>query len=100
MKLSENNAQKRLFRFALKRKGKIGSETKRNEAKRKNFGSKTKRKYALLISFWSEAKSSEKKREKKFVFSREFAKCMRNGSRFASLRFEATNFFLRNRRTL
>jgi hypothetical protein len=29
MKLSENNAKKRLFRFALKRNEKIGSETKK-----------------------------------------------------------------------
>jgi hypothetical protein len=40
-------SEKRLFRFALKRNEKIGSEMKRNE---KNFGSETKRKYALLIS--------------------------------------------------
>jgi hypothetical protein len=31
MKLSENKAKKRLFRFALKRNGKIESATKRNE---------------------------------------------------------------------
>ncbi len=31
MKLSENKAKKRLFRFALKRNEKIGSETKRNK---------------------------------------------------------------------
>jgi hypothetical protein len=72
--------------------------------KRKNIGSETKRKYALLISLWSEAKNSKrneaKRSEKNFFFSRERAKRMRNGSRFASFRFEAKNFFLRNRRTL
>ena len=35
-----------------------------------------------------------------FCFSRERAKRMRNGSRFASFRFEAKIFFWRNRRTL
>jgi hypothetical protein len=41
-----------------------------------------------------------KEAEKKILFSRERAKRMQNGSRFASFRFEAKNFFLRNRRTL
>jgi hypothetical protein len=72
MKLSENKAKKRLFRFALKRNEKIGSETKRNEAKRKNYESETERKYALLISLWSEAKNSKrneaKRSEKNVVF--------------------------------
>jgi hypothetical protein len=53
MKLSENKAKKRLFRFAFNAKQKIGSETK-------NFGSESKRKYALLTSLWTEAKRSEK----------------------------------------
>jgi hypothetical protein len=48
------------------------------------------------------AKVGSKKFEakKNIYFSRERAKRMRNGSRFASFRFEAKNFFLRNRRTL
>ncbi len=80
-------------------------DRKRNEAKRKIFGSKTKRKYALLISLWLEAKNSKRKEAKRSekknnIFSRERAKRMRNGSRFASFRFEAKIFFLRNRRTL
>ncbi len=79
----------------------LWSETKRSEAKRKMFGSKIKRKYALLILLWSEAKNSKRNEaKKKFSFSRERAKRMRNGSRFASFRFEAKKFFLRNRRTL
>jgi hypothetical protein len=45
------------FRFEAKRK-----DGKQNEAKRKNFGSETKRKYALLISLWSKAKKFETKR--------------------------------------
>jgi hypothetical protein len=44
----------------------------RFEAKRKIFISETKRKKALLISLWSEAKNSKqneaKRSEKKFVF--------------------------------
>jgi hypothetical protein len=56
---------------------------------------------APLISLRSEAKNSKRKEAKKNIyFSRERAKRMRNGSRFASFRFEAKNFFLRNRRTL
>jgi hypothetical protein len=74
---------------------------KRSEAKRKFFGSETKRKYALLISLRSEAKNSKQKEAKKNIyFSRERAKRMRNGSRFTSFRFEAKKVFLRNRRTL
>jgi hypothetical protein len=69
----------------------------RFEAKPKSFISETKRNKALLISLWSEAKNSKRK---KIFFSRERAKRMRNGSRFASFRFEAKNFFLQNRRTL
>ncbi len=72
-----------LFRFEAKQ-----INRKRNKAKRKIFESETKRKYAVLVSLWSEAKF--------FFFSRECAKHMRNGSRFASFRFEAQNFFLRN----
>ncbi len=76
-----NKAKKHLFRFALKRK-------------RKLFGSETKRKYALLISLRSEAKNSKRKEAKKNIyFSRERVKRMRNGSRFASFRFEGKTFF-------
>jgi hypothetical protein len=46
------------------------------------------------------AKRSEMKRKKNNFFSRERAKRMRNGSRFASFRFEAKKFLKRNRRTL
>jgi hypothetical protein len=69
------------FRFEAKRKNR-----KRNEAKRNIFESETKRKYAVIISLWSDAKFF-------FVFSRERAKHMQNGSRFASFRFEAKHFF-------
>jgi hypothetical protein len=73
----------------------------RFEAKRKIFVSKTKRKKALLISLWSEAKNLKRKEAKKnLFFSSERAKRMRNGSGFALFRFEAKKFFLRNRRTL
>jgi hypothetical protein len=64
------------------------SKTKTSEAKRKNLGSETKRKYALLISLWSEAKRSEKN-----FFLHERVKRMQNGSRFASFCFEAKFFF-------
>jgi hypothetical protein len=81
------------FRIEVKRK-----DWKQNEAKQKNYESKTKRKYALLISLWAEAKNSKrneaKRSEKKSFFSRQRAKHIRNGSRFASFRFEAKKFFL------
>jgi hypothetical protein len=48
------------FRFEVKRK-----DREQNEAKQKNFGSKTKRKYALLILLWSEAKNLKRKEAKK-----------------------------------
>ncbi len=51
--------------------------------------------FALIGSEKFAAKKSEK-----FFFSRKRAKRMRNGSRFASFRFKANNFFWRNRRTL
>ncbi len=99
--LKRNKAKKHFFCFALKRDEKIGSETKRSEAKRKIFGSETKRKYALLISLRSEAKNLKRKEAKiseKKIFI--FHVSVRNGSRFAWFRFEAKTFFLRNRRTL
>jgi hypothetical protein len=84
------------FRLEAKRKNR-----KRNEAKQKNFGHETKRKYGLLISLWLEAKNSKRKEAKFFLFfSRERAKCKRNGSRFALFRFEAKKFLKRNRSTL
>jgi hypothetical protein len=46
-----NKAKKHLFRFALERNEKIESETKR--------------KYAVLISLWSEPKNSKRKEAKK-----------------------------------
>jgi hypothetical protein len=51
---------------------------------------------------WKRKIRSEKKRKeaKKSFFSRERAKRMRNGSRFALFRFEAKNILKRNRRTL
>jgi hypothetical protein len=67
----------------LKRNEKIGSETKnfckQNKAKIRTVN------FALV--------GSEKFEAKKSFFSRERAKRMRNGSRFASFRFEAKNFF-------
>jgi hypothetical protein len=47
------------FRLEAKRKNR-----KRNEAKRKNFGCETRRKYGLLISLWLEAKNSKRKEAK------------------------------------
>ncbi len=55
---------------------------------------------ALVESEKFEAKRSEMKRKKKYFFSRVRAKRVRNGSRFASFRFEAKKFLKRNRRTL
>ncbi len=49
---------------------------------------------------WKRKIRSEMKRKNNKFFSRERAKRMRNGSRFASFRFEAKNFLKRNRRTL
>jgi hypothetical protein len=48
------------------------------------------------------SKRNEAKRSNKigFLFSREHAKTKRNGSYFASFRFEAKKIFKRNRRTL
>jgi hypothetical protein len=46
----------------------------------------------------SEKKQNEAK--KNYFISRERAKHMRNGSRFASFRFEAKKFLKQNRRTL
>ncbi len=84
------------FRLEAKRKNR-----KRNEAKRKIFGNETKRNYGVLISLWMEAKNSKRKEaklsEKKIDF---FRVSVRNGSRFASFRFEAKTFLKRNRRTL
>ncbi len=75
MKVSENEAKKCLFRFALKKRSEVKqSKTKRSEVKRKNFGSETKRKYALLISLWSDAKNSKRKEAKKKKISCERAK--------------------------
>jgi hypothetical protein len=52
------------FRLGAKRKNR-----KRNEAKRKNVGRETKRKYGLLISLWLEAKNSKRNEAKKiFIF--------------------------------
>ncbi len=77
---------------------------KRNEAKRKLFGSEKAKirciYFALVGSEKFEAKRSEMKRKNKKFFSRERAKRMRNGSRFASFRFEAKKILKRNRRTL
>jgi hypothetical protein len=90
---SKRNKAKKRFFVSLKNR-------KRNEAKRKIVGSKTKRKYGVLISLLVEAKNSKRKEAKKLIFSRERAKRMRNGSRFASFRFETKTFLKRNRHTL
>jgi hypothetical protein len=47
------------FRVKAKRKNQM-----RNEAKRKLFGSETKRKYGVFISLWLEAKNSKRKEAK------------------------------------
>ena len=75
------------------------------EAKTKIFWKRNKAKirciyFALVGSEKFEAKRSEMKRKNNNFFSRERAKRMRNGSRFASFRFEAKKFLKRNRRTL
>ncbi len=84
----QNKAKKRLFHFALKRKEKIGSETKRNETflEMKQSGN------AVLISLWLEAKNSKQKGEKKKTFTRA-CKTHANGSLFASFRLKAKIFF-------
>ncbi len=80
-----------LFRFEAKRK-----DRKWNEEKQKCFGSKTKRKYALLVLLWSEAKNSKQKEAKTKIF---MWACETHAKQ-VSFRFEAKKFFLRNRRTL
>jgi hypothetical protein len=73
----------------------------RFEAKRKIFVSETKRKKALFISLWSEAKNSKRKKAKrseiKICF---FTWACETHAKRISFRFEAKNFFLRNRLTL
>ncbi len=64
---------------------------KRSEAKRKNFGSETKRKYALLISLWSEAK-----RIKIFFFTWT-CETHAKGISFRFVLLWSEIFFLRNR---
>ncbi len=67
------------FRFKVKQSVKTFISF-RFEAKRKIFGSETKRKYALLILLRSEAKNLKRKEAKKNIyFSHERAKRMRNG---------------------
>jgi hypothetical protein len=66
------------------------------------FEAKQSENTVYLFRFgWKQKILSEKKRnEAKKKISRERAKRMRNGSRFASFRFEAKKFLKRNRRTL
>jgi hypothetical protein len=73
---------------------------KRNE---KFLEAKQSENTVYLFRFgWKRKIRSEKKRNeaKKKKISRECAKRMRNGSRFASFRFEAKKFLKRNWRTL
>jgi hypothetical protein len=78
-------SKKCLFRFALKRNEKIGSETK-------NFWKRNKAKIRYINFALVGTEKFEAKRNEMF-FSREHAKRMRNGSRFASFCFETKNFF-------
>ncbi len=79
-------SEKTYISFRLEAKWK---NHKRNEAKQKILGSETKQKYGVFVSLWLEAK---------FFFF--FHVSVRNGSRFASFRFEAKKFMKRNRHTL
>jgi hypothetical protein len=63
--IKQKQSEKTLISFLIEAKRK---DRKRNEAKRKNYGSKTKRKYALLISLWSEAKNSKRNEAKRSEF--------------------------------
>jgi hypothetical protein len=54
------------FRFETKQSEKTFISF-RLEAKQKNFGRETKRKYSLLISLWLEAKNSKRNEAKKKV---------------------------------
>jgi hypothetical protein len=82
----------------------LRSETKKLEAKwseTKKFWKRNKAKmrcidFALVKIEKFVSKNSEMKRKKIFVFRMS----VRNGSRFASFRFEAKNCLKRNRRTL
>jgi hypothetical protein len=61
------------------------NEKEVNRSETNNFWKRNKAKYTLLISLWSDAKNSKRK-EAKFFF---FRVSVRNGSHFASFRFEA-----------
>jgi hypothetical protein len=77
------------FRFEAKRK-----DRKRNE---KFLEAKQSKNTLYQFRLGRKRKiRSEKKRKKIFIFH----VSVRNGSRFASFRFEANKFFLQNRRTL
>ncbi len=64
-------SEKTFISFRLKAKQK---NQKRNETKRKIFGSETKQKYGVFISLWLKAKNSKRKKakwsEKKIIFFR------------------------------
>jgi hypothetical protein len=94
--IKRKQSEKTFISFCIEAKRK---DRKRNKVKRKTFGSETKRKYALLISLWSEAKNSKrneaKRSEKKLFF---FHVSVRNACKMdlVSLRFALKQ----NRRTL
>jgi hypothetical protein len=87
-------SEKAFISFFLEAKQK---NLKRNDAKRKIFGSETKQKYSVFISLWLEVKNSKRNEAKK---KKNVHVSVRNRSRFASFRFEAKKFLKRNRRTL
>jgi hypothetical protein len=100
VKRSEKNVQIVLLRNETKRKN-VNFVSLRSETK--NFWKQSENTVYLFRFGWKRKIRSEKKRneaKKNNFFSRERAKRMRNGSRFASFRFEAKKFLKRNRRTL
>jgi hypothetical protein len=74
----------------LKRNEKIKSETK---SETKKFWKRNKAKIRAINFALVGSEKIEAKRSENNFFSRERAKRMRNGSRFASFRFEAKIFF-------
>jgi hypothetical protein len=96
------------FRFDTKKVFfRLFSHLKRNEIEMKRKQNEKEAKRSETKIFWKRSKAKirsfnfalvgsdkfEAKRSEKNKFSRERAKCMRNGSRFASFRFEAKTFF-------
>ncbi len=83
------------FRFEAKRQNR-----KRNVAKQNIFSKRNRAKIRCIDFALVRCEKFDAKRSEICLFSRERAKRIRNGSRFASFCFEAKKFCFQNRRTL